>query len=344
MAGVPKPIRKVGMLLVEILGTLVVLYLLGQMARMLPFRIQSDEIDDFPSSDYETKIAEMTEYLKITTEKMQFRFEAIQKEMKDLKTELSNKIDNNFFETFSRLERLGDGIEREEQLCRDEFQRLKEEIKNMTIHERRAFAWETIEKETQKPAADGIERKIEKPAAYGICEVDYAAATEGGTVVDHSDPFFGKLSWFNKKKVDSYAVKMLMPSSGEPGGCFHLKGSIGFVELRLSSAIYADSFTIEHINKGVAIDRSSAPKECRVFGWLHSKGSAERHFLAEFVYDLEKSSVQNFKLAAMGRTGIIDTIRLDFISNHGNPTHTCLYRLRVHGHRPDSSSLLALQS
>lgn len=66
--------------------------------------------------------------------------------------------------------------------------------------------------------------------------------------------------------------------------------------------------------------------------------------LSEFTYDLEKSNAQTFDVSDSGSTGAIDTVRLDFTSNHGNPSHTCIYRFRVHGHEPDAVSVMAMRS
>uniref|UniRef100_A0A2N9EXG5 SUN domain-containing protein n=1 Tax=Fagus sylvatica TaxID=28930 RepID=A0A2N9EXG5_FAGSY len=85
----------------------------------------------------------------------------------------------------------------------------------------------------------------------------------------------------------------------------------------------------------VAYDRSSAPKDCRVSGWLQGHNmdvavDAEHMFLlTEFTYDLEKSNAQTFNLLDSAGSGIVDTIRLDFTSNHGSPSHTCIYRFRA---------------
>ncbi|KAG0481585.1 hypothetical protein HPP92_012443, partial [Vanilla planifolia] len=91
----------------------------------------------------------------------------------------------------------------------------------------------------------------------------------------------------------------------------------------------------------VAYDRSSAPKNCRVSGWLEgpnndpSLQAYKMLVLTEFTYDLEKSNAQTFPVT-MADSGIINMVRLDFSSNHGNSDLTCIYRFRVHGHEPDS--------
>lgn len=65
--------------------------------------------------------------------------------------------------------------------------------------------------------------------------------------------------------------------------------------------------------------------------------------LAEFTYDLEKSNAQTFDILDSAVSGLVDTVRLDFTSNHGSASHTCIYRLRVHGHEPDAVSMMTMQ-
>lgn len=102
--------------------------------------------------------------------------------------------------------------------------------------------------------------------------------------------------------------------------------------------------------QSVAYDRSSAPKDCRVSGWLEgndidSAVETEKMFLlTEFTYDLEKSNAQTFNVLDSASSGLVDTVRLDFISNHGSSSHTCIYRLRVHGYEADSVSMMAMQA
>ena len=105
-----------------------------------------------------------------------------------------------------------------------------------------------------------------------------------------------------------------------------------------------------YCEQSVAYDRSSAPKDCRVSGWLQGRDldlpvdGNKMFLLAEFTYDLEKSSAQTFDVFDAAGVGTVDTVRLDFTSNHGSPSHTCIYRLRVHGHEPDSVSMVKMQS
>lgn len=119
-----------------------------------------------------------------------------------------------------------------------------------------------------------VEKAIEKHAADGLARVDYAAASWGATVVGHSEPRLEGdwtwLGWWSTgwNGVHQNAIKMLSPSFGEPGRCFPLKGSSGFVVIKLREPIVPEAITLEHVSNSVVDDRSDAPKECRVSAWL----------------------------------------------------------------------------
>jgi SUN domain-containing protein 1/2 len=49
--------------------------------------------------------------------------------------------------------------------------------------------------------------------------------------------------------VHPNADEMLKPSFGEPGKCFALKGSSGFVQIKLRGAIVPEAVTLEHVAK-----------------------------------------------------------------------------------------------
>lgn len=96
------------------------------------------------------------------------------------------------------------------------------------------------------------------------------------------------------------------------------------------------------IKQAVAYDRSSAPKDCRVSGWLEDKDmeSETMLLLTEFSYDLDRSNAQTFDIPGSAHPGLVNTVRLDFTSNHGSSSHTCIYRFRVHGRELDSVSVV----
>lgn len=80
--------------------------------------------------------------------------------------------------------------------------------------------------------------------------------------------------------------------------------------------------------------------DCTVSGWLQGNSVSVVEYeniflLSEFTYDLDKSNAQTFDVFDPISAGVIDTVRLEFTSNHGNPSHTCIYRFRVHGREPD---------
>ncbi|KAG4950081.1 hypothetical protein JHK84_043506 [Glycine max] len=314
-------------------------------------------------SEFEGRISDVEGLLKKTAKMIQVQVDVVDKKIEDevrgLRRELNEKIEEKgeiLENGLKKMEAKNEELERylselkgEDWLSKEEFEKFVDEVRSVKgsgyegggLDEIREFARRVIVKEIEKHAADGLGR------------VDYALASSGGAVVKHSEVFdLVRGNWFLKSArngVHPNAEKMLKPSFGEPGQCFPLKDSRGFVQIRLRTAIIPEAVTLEHVAKSVAYDRSSAPKDCRVSGWLqeHNADSAinteKMHLLAEFTYDLEKSNAQTFNVLNSAASGVINTVRLDFTSNHGSPSHTCIYRFRVHGHEPDSVSMLALE-
>ncbi|CAN8257124.1 unnamed protein product [Cochlearia groenlandica] len=317
------------------------------------------------SSGLESQISEADGLVKATTSTMQAQVDSLEKKMemeaKAIRQELETKS-SAFHSELKKIESRTESLEKSVQevnakpfVSRDELDRIYEELKKgnvddssfseVSIDELRAYAREIMEKEIEKHAADGLGR------------VDYALASGGAFVMQHSDPYLvGKGSnWFatSIRRAHTNAVKMLSPSFGEPGQCFALKGTNGYVQIRLRGPILPEAFTLEHVAKSVAYDRSSAPKDCRVTGWLQGKGlesssenleSEEMQLLTEFSYDLDRSNAQTFNILDSSRSGLVDTVRLEFTSNHGSNSHTCIYRFRVHGRAPDTDSVMETES
>ncbi|KAL8109430.1 SUN domain-containing protein 2-like [Apium graveolens] len=310
------------------------------------------------SDNVDGKIAEVEGFVKRSVKMMQVQVEVLDRKVKEVEDKsveirgelgkLGGKVDV-VSDRMGSLERYLNG---NEWLSKGEFDRFFEEFKGRGggdgsegLDEVMAVAREMVGKEIEKHAADGLGR------------VDYALGSGGGFVVKHSEAYVtggkgGFLgSGIGKSGVHANSGKMLRPSFGEPGDCFALKGSSGFVQIKLRTEIVPEAVTLEHVAKSVAYDRSSAPKDCRVSGWFRghettdlTRNAEKMLSLAEFTYDLEKSNAQTFDVSDSSDIGVIDMIRLDFTSNHGSASHTCIYRFRVHGHEPDTVVPLAIQS
>ncbi|GMI73281.1 SAD1/UNC-84 domain protein 1, ARABIDOPSIS SAD1/UNC-84 DOMAIN PROTEIN 1 [Hibiscus trionum] len=317
-------------------------------------------------TEFEGRVAEVESFLKTTAKMIQVQVEVVDRkieyEIGGLRSELNERIDDQSValeNSLRKLEEKSEGFDKSlselksmDLLTKEEFEKMYEQMLKekggngktetvVSLSDIGAYAREIVKNEIEKHASDGLAR------------ADYALFSGGGKVVRHSEPFLaGKGSnWFLKGSqnvVHPDADKMLKPSFGEPGQCFPLKGSNGFIQIKLRTAIIPEAITLEHVAKSVAYDRSSAPKDCRVSGWLQGRDldlpvDADKMFLlGEFMYDLEKSSAQTFDVSDAADVGMVDTVRLDFHSNHGSTSHTCIYRLRVHGHEPDSVSMVRM--
>ncbi|WOG84306.1 hypothetical protein DCAR_0103489 [Daucus carota subsp. sativus] len=343
---------------------LVLLLLLAGLVQMVRKVYLNSVVDDVGfvsggfSDNVDGKISEIQVFVSKSLRGMQLQVEVLDrkvKEVEDKNVELGGELGKLGGKVDVVSDRMG-SLERylngNEWLSKGEFDRLLEEFEGRAgsdgkggLDEVMAVAREMVGKEIEKHAADGLGR------------VDYALASGGAYVVKHSEVYGGIKGGFpfpgisGRAGVHANSGKMLRPSFGEPGDCFALKGSSGFVQIKLRTAIVPEAITLEHVAKSVAYDRSSAPKDCRVSGWFKGQETtdltrnAEKMFsLAEFTYDLEKSNAQTFGISDSSGVGVIDMIRLDFTSNHGSASHTCIYRFRVHGHEPDSIVPLAIQS
>ncbi|XP_043687127.1 SUN domain-containing protein 1-like [Telopea speciosissima] len=335
----------------NLLSLLIVLVLAQLMWKA--YKSEDIAIGRLGMSDFEGRIAEVEKFVKTTTKLMQVQVEVVDRKLTNvedkgafLENEMKKLVDRTDGIDRSLGELIAAGI-----ITKEDFERFSDGLKNSRSPEESDKDWSLDD--IRALARDIVSNEIEKHAADGLGRVDYALASGGARVVKHSNPYYpGKgLSWFSATTgqigVHSDAQKMLQPSFGEPGQCFPLSGSSGWVEIRLRSTIVPEAITLEHVAKIVAYDRSSAPKDCRVSAWLQKHDSdpsvePEMFLLTEFTYDFEKSNAQTIDVDSMSFSGQpINMIRFDFTSNHGSPSHTCIYRLRVHGYEPESVALLA---
>lgn len=359
-------------LLTRHLLILIVFLGLVQMVQKLALRsgnVSNPSTTDYSSDDisvFKQRLLELEESVKASAKSTEGKVEVVNQQILSdiggLMVEMNKKLEEKdlklIMNELKKLDEKSSNLEEslvkfttKEWLSKEEFDIFLDEYRkasgldnsnsHLNLDDMRAFARETVRDELTKFAADGLGK------------VDYALASGGGFVMKYSEIYnLGKwTNWFydsSQNKVHPDADRMLRPSFGEPGQCFALKGNIGFVDVALRTAIVVEAVTLEHVSKSVAYDRSSAPKDCKVTGWLregnNNKGEEKKiHFLTEFTYDLEKSNAQTYEVLESAGSNIVDTIRFEFTSNHGSLAHTCIYRLRVHGHESSPALMVSSQ-
>jgi SUN domain-containing protein 1/2 len=226
---------------------------------------------------YEARVAEVEASLVRSFRMVQLQLEAVDRkidgavgaargELVALLEEKRLALDGQLARLAARTDELGGalaGLKQTEFLGRGEFDRFWEDVKGtlgsesgseVDLDQVRALAREIAMKEIEKHAADGIGR------------LDYAVGSAGGRVVRYSDVYDAKRGGFwgafrggDKNKPQ----KMLQPSFGEPGQCFAMQGSTGFVEIKLKTAIIPEAITLEHVSKvrffGLLVSHCSVP-------------------------------------------------------------------------------------
>ena len=203
---------------------------------------------------------------------------------------------------------------------------------------------------------EDLQAEMDKFAADRTGRADWALYWAGGRVIDHSAlwarpsdvytrvlslakelPGFagGALTFALGTKVHHRASQWLLEPTAQgsevPGHCLALRGSTGFVDVRLRSRVRVDAVSIEHIPRAIAYDTRSAPREFKLTGWLLEgrEPSGEMCRFGEHTYDMAPGSspIQVFDVDCQE----VDVLRLQLLSNHGHEDFTCIYRLRVHG-------------
>jgi SUN domain-containing protein 1/2 len=247
---------------------LLVLVGLVQLVRKLA--VKSGDIDgasvgtQMGLREFDGRIAEMESMVKTAVKMIQVQVEVVDKKIESevggLRREMSRKIDDKGVILEGELRRLverSEGLEKKigelkagDWLSKEDFEKFHEQFKKENGGE---FGWSGVGlDDIMAYAREIVQKEIDKHAADGLGRVDYALATSGGMVVKHSDPYMAVrgANWFMKGGgVHPNADEMLKPSFGEPGKCFALKGSRGFVQFKLRSAIVPEAVTLEHIAK-----------------------------------------------------------------------------------------------
>ncbi|CAN6230533.1 unnamed protein product [Urochloa humidicola] len=311
----------------------------------LVWRWQNGELS-FTTLDMESRLSKV-EGFKKTTKMLQVQLDILDKK-------LGNEIDKTKRDITKQFEAKGNELEKKMKALEDKTGKLDKsiaELRDMGFLSKKEFE-EILSQLKEKKGLDDditlddirlyakeiVEIEMAKHSADGLGMVDYALGSGGAKVVSHSEPFMTSKNYLpSRSNVHGTAQKMLEPSFGQPGECFALKGSSGFVDVKLRAGIIPEAITLEHVDKSVAYDRSSAPKDFQVRGWyqktqeVSDKDSNVMAALGEFSYNLDNSNAQTFQLERSANPRAVNVVRFEFSSNHGNSELTCIYRFRVHG-------------
>ena len=151
------------------------------------------------------------------------------------------------------------------------------------------------------------------------------------------------------------------------GHCWPFTGGEGQLGVALTSPIFLEEVTIDHVAKSIAFDMRSAPRQMEVWGLVEGKDNIARVQawkedlatrkeanyevvdypktlpkhpeyirLANFTYNIHSpNNVQTFPVMPEIRELGIDfgIVVLRVLNNWGRDDFTCLYRFRVHGQR-----------
>ncbi|KAK9831220.1 hypothetical protein WJX74_008151 [Apatococcus lobatus] len=236
-----------------------------------------------------------------------------------------------------------------------------EAVQNMQ-HEKTSISQVTanIEEATERIAAAAqpklqamVQHELSRFAADRTGMPDFALHSAGSRIIGHSALVPGTLQGLRSISYRLHGLfpgfsapmhpdanKLLLSPGNSPGECLPLNGSSGHVDIRLRQKIVPHAVTIEHLPRSLAFDISSAPKAILVYAFADAPYLTE-HFeerlprallLGRFQYDVKGDPVQTFQIES---SQAFDHIRFKVSSNHGHPDYTCLYRLRVHGYKPD---------
>lgn len=169
---------------------------------------------------------------------------------------------------------------------------------------------------------------------------DYALASAGARIISTGETQLVNApnqwsQFFNcrlPENSNSNGPHNVLQPSIHPGECFGFYGR-GEIHIKLVKAVFIDAVGIEHILPQMSPDSNiqNAPRQFNVYGVLDSADAANTIGLGSFRYDINKKRpLQLFAVAKNATTQRIDSVRFEFLSNHG-AENTCVYRIRVYG-------------
>lgn len=165
---------------------------------------------------------------------------------------------------------------------------------------------------------------------------DYALESAGGAIIDTrcSVTYTEKKSLYRLFGMPIWYVitspRAIIQPEMQPGNCWAMKGSKGSVVISLATKISPTSFSLEHISRKLSMDGTiaSAPKDFSVIA-LKEPNDKFGENLGNFTYVDDGQTLQTFSTKILVTN--VKYVLLKILSNHGQPSYTCIYRFRVHG-------------
>ena len=183
-----------------------------------------------------------------------------------------------------------------------------------------------------------IHEHLARYSADRIAKFDFALESAGGSVlIKHCSPTYAP----SQSSISLFGVPVFYLKTAPnsiiqpqvyPGDCWAFEGSKGHTVIKLVTKAFINGVTLEHIPKEISLNdsRTSSPKDFSVWG-MHDEED-EGKLLGSFTYSLDGSPIQEFPVYNTQEP--YTHVKFQFLSNHGNPEYTCVYRVRVHGHLP----------
>lgn len=171
---------------------------------------------------------------------------------------------------------------------------------------------------------------------------DFALESRGASIIhSKTSATYQPLSFWALRLLKTLGVnvwdhppELAIRANTNVGDCWTMAGSEGTLAILLSQPIHIQSVTIDHPSRELLLDGiQSAPKDLEFFG-LPNYPKKDPFYLplGSVHYNIENSSssIQTFDLQ-MHPIQPSKAVLVKVNSNWGNPNHTDIYRIRVHG-------------
>lgn len=195
--------------------------------------------------------------------------------------------------------------------------------------------------EFEKRLGELVEAAVAATPVGGISRPDYALGSGGGRIIPNFTT--STLDVLPRGFVRRTLAKILgagslaiarppataLDADNSLGKCWPMAGSEGTLGIALARRVVVDELVLEHVDGRIAYELDSAPRDFQL--WAFDDVLNDLVQIGEGIFDVSKpASLQRFPINDGFETQMIV---LKVLSNSGNPDFTCLYRVRIHGHK-----------